>query len=79
MSSVVVQLVSAGSFCGWDYASWASTGTAPASRSRAAGLGKTPTTSVRRLISLFSRSSGAVDQIFSQCATGKAVRAASKS
>jgi|tagenome__1003787_1003787.scaffolds.fasta_scaffold20872172_2 hypothetical protein len=32
------------------------------------GLGKTPTTSLRRLISLFSRSSRLVDQIFCQCA-----------
>ena len=37
-----------------------------ARRSRAAGLGKTPTSSVRRLTSLFSRSSGLVDQIFFQ-------------
>jgi hypothetical protein len=37
---------------------------------RAAGLGKTPTTSVRRLISLFSRSSGLVDHTFDQCERG---------
>jgi hypothetical protein len=42
--------------------SCASTSTAPASRRRAAGLGKASTTSVRRLISWFSRSSGLVDQ-----------------
>ncbi len=34
-------------------------------------MGKTPTTSVRRLISLFSRSSGLVDQIFFQWPIGK--------
>lgn len=39
------------------------------------GVGKTPTTSVRRLISLFSRSSGLVDQIFFQWLTGKAAKA----
>jgi hypothetical protein len=40
--------------------------TDPARRSRAAGLGNTPTTSVRRLISLITRSSGFVDQICRQ-------------
>ena len=45
------------------------------SRLVAALLGKMPTTSVRRLISLFSRSSGLFDQICRQCATGKAVKA----
>src|SRR5499427_3064393 len=39
--------------------------TDPARRARASGF--TPTTSVRRLISLFSRSSGLVLQIFFQC------------
>ena len=39
------------------------------------GLGKTPTTSVRRLISLFSRSSGLVDQIFFQWPSGKPAKA----
>jgi hypothetical protein len=38
----------------------------PASRSNDSGLGNTPTTSVRRLISLFSRSKGLVDQTFFQ-------------
>ena len=42
-----------------------------------AGSAKTPTTSVRRLISLFSRSRGLVDQIFFQWATGKAAKASS--
>ena len=45
------------------------------SRLAAALLGKMPTTSVRRLISLFSRSSGLLDQICRQFATGKAVKA----
>ena len=57
------------------HSSWVSTSTDPARRSSAAGLGKTPTTSVRRLISLFTRSSGFVDQIFFQCATGKSANA----
>ena len=35
------------------------------------GVGEHPTTSVRRFTSLFSHSSGLVDQIFFQCATGK--------
>ena len=51
------------------HSSWISISTAPARRSSAAGLGKTPTTSVRRLISRLTRSSGLVDQIFLQCAT----------
>ena len=34
-------------------------------------LGKIPTTSVRRLISLLTRSRGLVDQILRQCASGK--------
>ena len=38
-------------------------------------MGKTPTTSVRRLTSLLSRSSGLVDQIFFQWLTGKPVNA----
>jgi hypothetical protein len=41
-----------------------STITAPASGSRAAGLGGTPTTSVRRFTSLVSRCCGLVDHIF---------------
>src|SRR6185312_17355100 len=53
----------------------ASTSTAPASRSNASGLGKTPTTSVRRFTSLFNRSSVFVLQIFFQCAAGKPVNA----
>jgi hypothetical protein len=43
----------------------------------AAGLGNRRTTSVRRLISLFSRSSGLVLRIFFQCATGNAAKASS--
>jgi hypothetical protein len=39
------------------------------------GVGKTPTTSVQRLTSLFNRSSGLVDQIFFQCGTGKSAKA----
>lgn len=39
----------------------------PAGRRRAAGLGKVPTVSVRRLISLLTRSSGFVDQICLRC------------
>ncbi len=45
--------------------------TAPISRSADASSGKTPTTSVRRLISLFSRSSGFVDQTLRQWSAGK--------
>lgn len=41
----------------------------------AVSLGKMPTTSVRRLISLFSRSKGLIDQILRQCPIGKAVKA----
>ena len=41
----------------------------------AASLGKIPTTLVRRLISPLSRSSGFVDQILRQCASGKPVNA----
>ena len=47
----------------------------PAGRSRAAGLGKIPTTSVRRLTSLFNLSSGLVDQIFTRWASGKSANA----
>jgi len=36
---------------------------------------KTPTAAERRLISLLSRSSGLVDQIFFQCGTGKSAKA----
>ena len=57
------------------HSSWASTRTAPASRSSAAGLGNTPTTSVRRFTSLFNRSNGLVDQIFFQCPGGNEVNA----
>jgi hypothetical protein len=45
------------------------------SRLAAALLGKMPTTSVRRRISLFSRSSGLFDRICRQWAIGKAVKA----
>jgi hypothetical protein len=53
------------------HSSWISASTAPARRSSAAGLGKTPTTSVRRLISLLTRSRPLVPQIFFQCSAGK--------
>src|SRR4051794_40453435 len=46
-----------------------------ASRRRAVSSGKMPTTSVRRLTSLFSRSSGLVDQILRQWACGKSAKA----
>src|SRR5215217_4260608 len=49
----------------------------PARRSSASGLGTTPTTSVRRLISLLSRSIGLVDQTFFQWLTGNEVKASS--
>ena len=49
--------------------------TAVTRRSRAASLGKMPTTLVRRLISPWSRSSGLVDQILRQCAVGNALNA----
>ena len=39
---------------------------APTRRSTAGSLGKIPTTLVRRLISLLTRSRGLVDQIFCQ-------------
>jgi uncharacterized damage-inducible protein DinB len=52
------------------HSSWASTSRAPASRSSASGLGKTPTTSVRRFTSLLSRSSGLVDHVFVQWSRG---------
>jgi len=38
-------------------------------------LGKIPTTSVRRLTSLFNLSSGLVDQIFTRWASGKSANA----
>lgn len=44
-------------------------------RMTAASFGKMPTTWERRLISRLSRSSGLVDQIFLQCALGKALNA----
>src|SRR6266480_3287454 len=50
----------------------------PTRRTTAAVLGKMPTTSVRRLTSLFNRSSGLFDQIWRQCAAGN-VRYASTS
>jgi hypothetical protein len=46
---------------------------APTSRVTALSLGKMPTTFVRRLISAFSRSSGLVLWICSQCALGKSI------
>lgn len=49
------------------------------SRSTAASFGKMPTTSVRRSISLLTRSSGLVDQILRQWPTGKAVNAVTSS
>ena len=53
------------------HSSCCSTRTTPASRSRAVGSGNTPTTSVRLFISLFTRSSGLVDQICRQYCCGK--------
>ena len=44
----------------------------PASRIRAASLGKMPTTSVRRPISRLKRSSGFVDRSLGQCSAGNA-------
>src|SRR3954452_20454284 len=52
-----------------------SASTAPTRRITAASLGKIPTTRARRLISLLTRSSGLVDQIFDQWARGNAVNA----
>ena len=52
-----------------------SASTAPTRRITAASLGEMPTTRARRLISLFTRSSGLVDQIFDQCDRGNAVKA----
>src|SRR6187549_1376606 len=49
--------------------------TQAARRCSAAGFGKIPTTSVRRLTSRLSRSSGLVDQILRQCASGKVANA----
>jgi hypothetical protein len=49
--------------------------TASTSRITAASLGKIPTTRVRRLVTLFTRSNGVVDQISDQCARGKPVKA----
>src|SRR3954451_4395298 len=49
--------------------------TAPTRRMTAASLGKIPTTRARRLISLLTRSSGLVDQVFDQWARGNAVNA----
>ena len=40
-----------------------------------ARLGKIPTTSVRRRISLFKRSCGLLERIWGQCSTGKALNA----
>src|SRR3954452_2160254 len=52
-----------------------SASTAPTRRITAASLGKIPTTRARRLISLLTRASGLVEQIFDQCARGNAVNA----
>src|SRR3954453_5033626 len=49
--------------------------TAPTRRMTLASLGKMPTTRALRLISLLTRSSGLVDQVFDQCARGNAVNA----
>lgn len=54
------------------HSSCKSASTAPTRRITAASLGKIPTTRARRLISLFTRSSGLVDQIFDQCDRGNA-------
>src|SRR4051794_12399937 len=52
-----------------------SASTAPTRRITAASLGKIPTTRALRLISLLTRSSGLVDQVFDQWARGNAVNA----
>src|SRR3712207_7004385 len=52
-----------------------SASTAPTRRRTAGSLGKMPTTRARRLISLLTRSSGLVDQIFGQWLRGKVVNA----
>src|SRR3954453_21258634 len=52
-----------------------SASTAPTRRITAASLGKMPTTRALRLISLLTRSSGLVDQVFDQWARGNAVNA----
>ena len=57
------------------HSSCCSARTAPTRRRTAGRLGKMPTTSVRRLISLLRRSRGLLDQIFFQWATGKLEKA----
>ncbi|KOG55573.1 hypothetical protein ADK75_10680 [Streptomyces virginiae] len=57
------------------HSSWSSVRTAVARRLTAVGFGKTWTTSERRLISRFSRSSGLVDWIFFQWWCGKSANA----
>jgi DNA-binding CsgD family transcriptional regulator len=57
------------------HSSWDSMTTAVVRCRNAAGSGKISTTSARRLISLFSRSMGLLDQVFCQCAFGNAVNA----
>ncbi len=47
---------------------------APTSRVMARLLGKMPTTLVLRMISAFSRSSGLVERICSQCPRGKSMQ-----
>lgn len=59
------------------HSSFCSARTAPTSRMTAVRSGKMPTTSVRRQISLFSRSCGLFDQICRQISRGKAVNASS--
>ena len=53
------------------HSSCCSARTAPTRRRTAGRLGKMPTTSVRRRISLLRRSCGLLDQIFFQWASGK--------
>jgi hypothetical protein len=61
------------------HSSFCSASRAPAGRTRAARLGKMPTTSVRRRTSLLSRSRGLLDRISFQMALGKSVKAKSSS
>ena len=57
---------------GGPYTSFCSSRMAPTRRVMAASLGKMPTTSVRRLISPLTRSSGLVEWILARCSLGKA-------
>ena len=57
------------------HSSCCSARTAPTRQRTAGRLGKMPTTSVRRLISLLRRSRGLLDQIFFQWTAGKLEKA----